>query len=284
MKLDLSSKSELDWLAHLLADVESAVPDLNPLLVGAQARDLLLHYGHGIEIERGTADVDFAIAVDDWGRFSAAREALIVSGLFAPDRTMGHRLLHVTFGRIDFIPFGAVERPDGTIAWPPTGDELMDVLGYAEAAAAALMVELPERQTVRIVSLPMLAVLKVLAWNDRHRFTQGKDAVDLWLILCRYLEAGNLDRLYSELQHLLSDKFDFEPTAGWLLGRDARAALQEHSKRFGRLIERLNVILAPQLVPEEESTLVLQMKPHDPGRALRLLAAFHGGLMGASTP
>jgi predicted nucleotidyltransferase len=145
MKLDLSSKSELAWLAHLLADVESAVPDLNPLLVGAQARDLLLHYGHGIEIERGTADVDFAIAVNDWSRFSAARQALIGSELFAPDRTMVHRLQHLRFGRIDFIPFGAVEQPDGAIAWPPTGNELMDVLGYAEADAAALIVQLPER-------------------------------------------------------------------------------------------------------------------------------------------
>ena len=102
MKLDLSSKSELDWLAHLLADVESAVPGLNPLLVGAQARDLLLHYGHGIEIERGTADVDFAIAVDDWSRFSAARTLAGRTHLALLQRrnTRGYRI-EIVFLRIE---------------------------------------------------------------------------------------------------------------------------------------------------------------------------------------
>lgn len=284
MRLDLSSRSELAWLSVLLADVESAAPGLKPLLVGAQARDLLLHYGHGLAIERATSDVDFAIAVEDWSRFSVAKEALVASGLFVPHRNMAHRLHHAKSGTIDFIPFGAVEQADGTIAWPPTGDEVMAVLGYSEAAVAAVTVELPKGQTVRVVSLPMLTVLKVLAWKDRHRFTQGKDAVDLWLIMRSYLEAGNLERLYAEFPHVITEKFDFEPTGRWLLGRDARVALQKHSVRLDRLIERLDAVLAPELNSEDKSTLVLQLSPADPDRALKLLTALHAGLMGAQTP
>lgn len=282
--LDLSHRQELAWLAQLQADVRAAAPEIRPLLVGALARDLLLHYGHGLEIERVTGDVDFALAVADWSEFSNSREALLASGLFEPYRNTVHKLRHRTFGWIDLIPFGAVEQADGTIAWPPSGDEVMAVLGYAEADAAALSVLLPQNQTVRVVSLPMLAVLKVVAWKDRHRTTQGKDAADLALILRRYLEAGHLDRLYSEFTHVITENFDFEPTSAWLLGRDARAQMQSHSARFARLIDELDKVLAPELNPEGKLTLVLQLNRAEPDHALKLLSAFHAGLLGSETP
>lgn len=282
--LDLSDRQELEWLAQLVADVRAAAPGIEPLLVGALARDLLLHYGHGFKIERATADVDFALAVANWEQFSAARAALLASGLFSPYRNTAHKLQHSKFGPLDLIPFGGVERSDGTIAWPPAGDEVMAVIGYAEAAAGAMTLALPKQQTARVVSLPMLAVLKVLAWKDRHRFTQGKDAEDLQLILRRYLEAGNLDRLYAEFPHVITDRFDFEPTGAWVLGRDARAALQNHSSRFDQVMGALDAVMEPELDAEGRLTLVLQLAPSDPGNALKLLAAFHAGLTGATSP
>jgi len=282
--LDLAQRHELDWLGQLVADVRSAVPGLEPLLVGALARDLLLHYGHGVKIQRLTADADFAMAIADWTEFRQARDALLASGLFAPYRQALHRLHHVKHGWIDLIPFGAVERPDGTIAWPPAGNEVMEVIGYAEAAAAAITVALPSGQSVRAVSLPMLAVLKLFAWSDRHRTTQGKDAVDLGLILRSYLEAGNLERLYEEFAHVITDQFDFEPTSGWLLGRDARASLLRHSVRLDRIIGRLDSILARELAPDRQSLLVERLNPAQTDGGLKLLAAFRSGLLGASTP
>lgn len=159
--LDLSDRLELEWLAQLVADVRAAAPGIEPLLVGALARDLLLHYGHGFKIERATADVDFALAVANWEQFSAVRAALLASGLFSPYRNTAQKLQHSKFGPLDLIPFGAVERSDGTIAWPPAGDEVMAVIGYAEAAAGAMTLALPKHQKARVVSLPMLAVLKI---------------------------------------------------------------------------------------------------------------------------
>jgi len=282
--LDLSRCHELDWLRQLLADVRSAAPGVDPLIVGALARDLLLHYGHGLKIERGTADVDLALAVADWDQYAATREALLASGLFSAVRDAAHKLKHVKFGWVDLIPFGALERSDGTIAWPPDGDEVMTIIGYAEAASSAITVSLPRDQAARVVSLPMLAVLKVLAWHDRHRFTQGKDAVDLQLILRRYLEAGNLARLYADFPHVITDDFAFERTSAWLLGRDARAALQQHSKRFDRVVDAMDTVIAPELDADGRLTLALQMTPGDPAAARELLVAFHAGLSGAAAP
>ena len=78
--LDLSDRQPLDWLARLVADVRTAVPDCELLVVGALARDLLLHHVHGCKIERATTDVDFALAVSSWEQFSRTRDALIARG------------------------------------------------------------------------------------------------------------------------------------------------------------------------------------------------------------
>lgn len=281
--LDLSRRQDLAWLARLVSDVQSATPSLRPLVVGALARDLWFHYGHGIAVERVTEDVDFALAVD-WQGFSEAIDALVATGLFEPLRNVSHKLRHGKFGWIDLIPFGAVERPDGTIAWPPSGDDVMKVLGYAEAHATAIPVALPLNQTVQVVSLPMLAVLKVLAWKDRHRATQGKDAVDLALIMRRYLEAGNLDRLYADFSHVINQNFDFEPTGAWLLGHDARVQMFEHSGRVERMIGALDAVLARELDADGARTLALQLNPTSPDDALKLLGAFHRGLLGGASP
>lgn len=281
--LDLSHRQDLAWLAQLVTDVQTAAPNIRLLVVGALARDLWLHYGYAIEIERATEDVDFALAVD-WKGFSETRDALVATGLFEPFRNIAHKLRHRKFGWIDLIPFGAVERADGTIAWPPSGDDVMDVMGYAEANGAAIPIALPHNQTVRAVSLPMLAVLKVLAWKDRHRTTQGKDAIDLALIMRRYLEAGNLDRLYADFAHVVDENFDFEPAGAWLLGRDARAQLIEHCARFDQLISALDAVLAPELDPDGVQKLVLQLNPRTPDDALKLLGAFRKGMLGAEGP
>lgn len=282
--LDLSRHDELAWVAHLVRDLQAASPGVEPLIVGALARDLMLHYGYGFAIERATTDVDFALAVASWGEYAATHEALIDSGLFAVSRTAGHKFSHAKFGCVDVIPFGAVEGSDSIIVWPPAGDEMMTVIGYAEAAAAAIRVVLPGDRVVKVVSLPTLAVLKVIAWKDRHRATRGKDAADLRLLLRRYLEAGNLERLDVEFPQVATDAFDFESTSAWLLGYDARVELQRHSTRFEQVMGTLSGTLRPELDPDGGLTLAVQLLPHAPGTAIALLAAFQAGLDGATIP
>jgi predicted nucleotidyltransferase len=155
--LDLADKQPLTFLAELVGDLRAAAPAWNPLLVGAMARDLLLHYGYKIPVSRATEDVDLGFATTDWEDFHALRAALFASTYFAADERVVHRIYHRQRTRIDLIPFGGLERPDGSIAWPPRGDETMTVLGYREALASAIDVMLPQGQRVLVVSLPMLA-------------------------------------------------------------------------------------------------------------------------------
>ena len=226
--LDLTNKQELRFLSDLIADVRARVPNIDILLVGATARDLLLFHAHGIKATRGTEDIDLAFAVASWSVFEKLRKSLWSSDVFRSHPSASHKLLYRKDVVVDLIPFGGLENADGTISWPPHGDTVMSVLGFEEALKSSIDALLPSGQQVSVVSLPMLAVLKVLAWLERRTREPRKDASDLILVLQNYLDAGNSERLYSEAAQLLENPdFDYERAGAWLAGRDALETIQQ---------------------------------------------------------
>ena len=106
------------------------------------------------------------MAVPDWHAFLRVRKTLLESEKFSPDRDRKQRLWRGNQA-LDLIPFGGVERPDRSIAWPPDGGDVMNVSGFQEALATAETVRLPGGLAFDVVSLPALALLKVSAWQDR---------------------------------------------------------------------------------------------------------------------
>ena len=285
--LDLADKQELTFLAELIADVRTAVPDGRFLLVGAMARDLLLYHAHGIRATRATSDVDLALAVADWAEFGALRSALLSSGAFSPHPKVAHKVFHRGRQEIDLIPFGGVERDDGTIVWPPEDDFVMGVLGFREALASSNDILLPHGQRVAAVALPMLAVLKVFAWSERRAREPRKDAPDLLFILRKYLDAGHGDRLYNEAPQLFdASDFDYERAGGWLAGHDAAELIRRHSPDPGRIEERLQSILTPEIDPGGPLRLIGEVVDMDmiAERALKLLAAFLAGFNAEQRP
>jgi predicted nucleotidyltransferase len=201
---------------------------LEPLLVGATARDLLLVHVFEQPVRRATLDVDFAVALASWEQFEALKEELISGHGFQDKPRQKQRLIYGGEGEgkgmtIDLVPFGGLQMDDNTVAWPPEMDVLMTVTGYAEAQQAAVAVELAPGHQVKVASLPALAILKVFAWSDRGHRTLGRDAIDLLTLLRSYGEAGNSDRMTDPDQAL--DKYlaldcSDERTGTWLLGRD----------------------------------------------------------------
>lgn len=223
--LDLSHKADLAWLGRLVADVRAAAPEADFLVAGALARDLLLTHAHGIETGRATEDVDLAFLVASWDEFMSLRKRLLGSEKFITETKTLHKLRHTGIGkaRLDLIPFAGIETDDRHISWPPSGETVMNVIGFREAHAAAVQVALPEPQQVAVAALHALMLLKLSAWKDRRlQHPIGKDAYDIRLLLKTYLDAGNQERLYSEAAHLLDrDDFDYEVAGAWLLGYDA---------------------------------------------------------------
>jgi predicted nucleotidyltransferase len=282
--LDLADKNDLTFLAELIRDLREAAPAWEPLLVGALARDLLLYHAYEIPVLRGTEDVDLGFAVTDWEAFTALRAALIASTYFEPYKRVAHKIFHRGHREIDLIPFGGVEQADGLIAWPPRGEESMTVIGYREALASAIDVKLPENQRVLVVSLPMLAVLKIVAWSERHIAAPRKDATDLRLILKHYLDAGNQQRLYEEAPHLLEgSNFDYERAGAWLAGQDAANALQTDGAMQTDTHKKISTILSKEIDPDGPLALIGELGGRDAENMRLLLVAFLSGFRGEET-
>lgn len=253
---DFSLKAELAPLAGVVKALEAVTTVVGTefFLTGAAARDLTLHHAHGVPVGRQTEDVDFAVMVNDWNVFTRLRQALIDSAEFTPrPGSATHRLRHRTGLPLDIVPFGAIERADRTIIWPPDHSTVFDCFGASEAFANCLWIKLPEEVVTRVASIPALAILKITAWNDRKLTYPGKDAPDLALIFRKYLDCGTMDRAAMDHGDLFDNpEFDYETAGARLLGRDVAALLDKSG------IARLLAILTPESDPNGSLLLARQ--------------------------
>ncbi|WP_168710052.1 nucleotidyl transferase AbiEii/AbiGii toxin family protein [Massilia sp. Mn16-1_5] len=237
-------------------------------VIGATARDIVIEHVHGLETTRATRDVDFAVAVSSWEEFARLKEQLIGTGAFRA----GEQSQRLGFGEngaypLDLVPFDGVER-NGEIAWPPKGDFVMNVAGYTEAYESALAVEIETGFTVKILSLPAMVVLKILAWNDRPE--RDKHASDVLLILRHYHQTGQFERLYDDEHIALLERhgYDAELAGAALLGRDARRDLA--SKTLAQVMK----VFASEKHSERFIAQMLRSQPGVGDRATLLFAAF----------
>jgi len=274
--LDFSRQRELGLHAEVAADVTGALGALgiHGIVVGAIARDLHMHYGAGIPVQRRTEDIDFAFMVSGWTEFDVLRVRLIESGSCRAIEGKQHRLRHRNGIAVDLVPFGSIETGDRRIAWPPTGDVVMDVFGFQESVAKAEDVMLPGNIKIQIVCLPALALLKIVAWEDRHRRSPGKDAADLMLISRNYLSVGaNSKRLWDEFAEWTeAPDFDYEHSSARMLGHDIRGLLDDSG------LERVVEILQAQLDEQGLGVLSQEMDRRSPDQARALLHRLREGL------
>lgn len=270
--LDLSAITDLGWVSELVRPVQSAANSARFFIVGAMARELIFVHGFKTHPGRRTKDLDFGIRVADWQEFHRIRGELIQNATFSVIEDRPHRLKSGHGMIVDLLPFGAVEQPDRTIAWPPEENEVMTMRGFAEAADFGTLVLLPGGMSVEVASPAGLALLKIVAWKDRSNEFPGKDAYDLTIVLRGYLDAGNEDRLYEEAVELLDEPdFDFEVAGAILLGRDIAGMLADSERNA------IEDILRPELDPDRSLRLASELDC-DIEHALRLLQGLVRGL------
>lgn len=267
IRADKPLSDELLALIRTLDDVmkELAIPYF---VIGATARDILVEHVHGLQTTRATRDIDFAVAISSWDEYDRLRARLTATGAFILGAN-AHRLM---FGNaegaypLDLVPFDGVEN-DGEIAWPPTGEFVMNASGYGDAYASALDIEIEPGFLIKIVSLPAMAVLKVLAWNDRPE--RDKHASDVLLILRSYHQAGQFDRLYDEALDLLERyDYDIELAGAALLGLDAKRDIAADVR------SQVTQVLADERNFGKFSAQTMKLYPGDIEHAKRLIQAF----------
>jgi len=85
--------------------------DIQFLVVGATARDLILESAYNIPPLRRTMDIDIGVRVKDWEQFEALKTNLIQTGKIHPTR-LAYRVNFRNEYPIDIIPFGRISEPD----------------------------------------------------------------------------------------------------------------------------------------------------------------------------
>ncbi len=234
--IDLSNVVELRSLSDIVETLNDSARGIVErwLIVGATARDLILHHLYHLHISRATIDLDIAVAVPSWVAFEVLQKELLKRGAELHPR-ITHRFVMKNW-QIDIIPFGGIEQ-DGVIFWPPSNDTKMSVLGFDEASRNALNVTFRAGVTAAVASLPALLILKLFAWEGRHRDLPKHDAYDIRLLVASYSESWNQDRLYEEADDLLQRYgYDTSLAAAALLGRDARAIAKRATLDHMRVI------------------------------------------------
>jgi predicted nucleotidyltransferase len=228
--IDLSGKVPDKILEILgLIAVEAEKLRIPVFVVGATARDLILEYVYGIKPKRATTDVDFAVAVETWEQYEFLKKALLDTKEVEFNKTTLNFRKISNGTLIDIVPFGGVESPPGYIAFEPHKDPEMTTAGFIEAYKSSLAVRLSPDLEIKVVSLPGLALLKIIAWYDRPN-DRERDIQDLWILLKQYLNAGNRDRLFDEHLDLVDDDFDYELAGARVLGRDVAKLLTDQTR------------------------------------------------------
>lgn len=148
-------------------------------------------------------------------------DSLKATGRFLHDERQRQRY-HFDSVLIDIMPFGPITDENRRIAWPPEHEIIMSMVGFKEAYEYSITVRLsstPELD-IKLPALPGLALMKIVSWREKYP-ERTKDAEDLLLIMHKYEDAGNFDRLYDKEQDLLQEeRFDTRNAAIRLLGRD----------------------------------------------------------------
>jgi len=274
--LNLSEKIDQGTL-QLLALINQVAVEMGVeyLVAGATARDLVMHYGYGARIQRATEDLDFAIQIESWDSFTEIKDRLIANGF--TERRSPQRVVSPAGMPVDIVPFGGIADKNSNIQWPPSGDIEMDVAGFDEAHRSAIQVLIQQDPLIQIpVASPQgLALLKLIAWDDRDHDLRPKDAKDLAYLLESYQSVGEVtDRIYDIDGLMQRYDWDIDQGSAHLLGIDTLAIVGRDAKT------KVSKILNANLQAEAPNYLVEEMSSRtgeDYDNKRRLLEAFSNG-------
>ncbi len=203
------------------------------LLVGASARDLVLHHAHGAQVIRATGDIDIAVQVRAWEDFTALKSALLEKGFTESDQKQ--RLISSIGLPVDIVPFGGIEDGKSRIHWMPEGIIRMSVLGLREALEHADLVRIRDEPVLDlpVATLAGLSILKILAWTERSADLRKKDAIDLLYLLknCEHT-APIKDQIFETGEVLENYGWDTSLTAAHLLGIAAKRIMSLETATF----------------------------------------------------
>jgi predicted nucleotidyltransferase len=174
---------------------------------------------------RGTADLDLTLAIS----LEEFLDERLVPG-WRRDQWMEHRWYAPDGEIVDIIPAGPELLRKGEVEWPRTGHR-MSLLGLRLAFERGVPVTVAADLIVKVAPVPVLTVLKVVAYEDRPA-ERERDLADLAYIFTEYEPE---DRFADEVIDL---GLSYDEVGPFLLARTIAAMVNDaeraHVNRFVR--------------------------------------------------
>lgn len=186
-------------------------PDTSFVLVGASALGCFLDFRW-----RVTNDLDISVSVE----LDELPARLHLLPGWSADARAEHRWLAPGGVRVDVVPAGPELRRAGVLHWPRSGND-MSLLGQRLVFEHSVEVRLTSDLTIRVAPVPVIAVLKMIAYQDQPH-ARVRDLVDLAHALDEHIEADDMRRFTEDVSAAVPS---FELASAYLLGRDAGAVV-----------------------------------------------------------
>ncbi|TXF86318.1 hypothetical protein FUA23_19560 [Neolewinella aurantiaca] len=192
------------------------------LVVGAFARDLLLHNIFGKKAGILTRDIDFGIVLPDWTGFQQITQRLTQKHGFEQGK-FPHIFVTPDGLPTDLLPFGQVEDDRG-ISFPEVDHFRINMMGFSEAWDTRLQISLDNKVEFHIPTPEALILLKLMAWKDRTPNPVAlKHVTDISLIIDSYFDAMtdalDVDPAFDDLYDLAGEAFEPNWYAAVAIGR-----------------------------------------------------------------
>lgn len=229
--IDLTGHADVPVPEEVLAELTKICRqlDVELLVIGAAARDLVIHSQQHKDPVRATVDVDIAVAVRNDKQFFE------LSRMFTRKGRASHRFTVLGID-VDIVPFGGNEA-NRTVAF--ADGNLLDVTGIQEAHSTSVKVRMPQGTEVQVASPAALTALKILAWSERHT-DNPKDGLDLGVILNALSECPFDDEVWDDDEALEATGADIIAAASF---HYAHIAAQPFSPQDGMAV--LDIIRDP---------------------------------------
>lgn len=203
-------------------------------LVGAVARNVWMTGINRIASRRTTADIDFAVLINDKGVYEQLKEYLINQEDFVPSKENAFVLIKDGL-EVDLLPFGAIEDENARVTIKGTGYTSVSVPGFKEVYDSGLPnLELEDGHTFKFSTLPGIVLLKMLAWDDRPE-ARRDDIKDISDILNHFFDMHD-EEIWSNHNGLFDNPdADLKHIAARVMGREMKIIARGNEKLFQRI-------------------------------------------------
>lgn len=235
-----------EGLKPVLDAVERVFPSIGIdfYLIGAMARDVWINH-ISFRNKRTTRDIDFCVYVKDLFQYKEVQKWLIEREGFTRDKSQPYRMYAPDGQMIDLIPFGEIEQDNAVFLDDPPME--LSVLGTKEITDSSIAID----KTFKVITLPGLCVLKLIAWNDKPEI-RAKDLEDFNFLLHNYFSISGEGLYEQPFDDLLNNDFQPQIAAARMLGRQINEILNESARIRNKVLEILPRLLKGFTNPEIE--------------------------------